>query len=555
MHAEIARELLHEGGPLPLTFNGVPYVDKPPLFYLALALAFRLGGPHEAVARAVPALAALAALGAVAWLGARLRGPAAGALAATALLASPGFFAYGRYLRPETLFVAAIGWGLALTLVGLAEERPRLVAAGFVAFGLAGLAKDPLGTLAPPFAVALGLAPAGRLRPVRRWLPWTGAVSAVVLGLGWWALAERLTPGFTWYTVVDNHLFNVLRVREFPDEDVPLGAAPFLVVALAGGAPTVVSAAATGWRILARRAWRVPAELPWVVLTLWGMGVLLLVVLSPFRLPHYGLPAYPALALLAARGWLEDWRRGLVRAHALVLGAAALALAALWLAGGEAGLRGLLAVADVATRKAEVGALADAPAPWPALRPLLGVAALVTALGALAGALCAGRPWSPGVVVAASLALLPCVAGALGAVSRHRSVAPLARHLAEGARAADLVVHEGPLENSGALQWYGAPRPVIVDGQRSVLAFAARRTPGETFWSAERVRAAWQSERRVWLLTVRPVDRSLAGQLPGAALVAQGGGRRLYVNRRAAEARPRRERTQSEHGSVENLGG
>lgn len=539
MHAEIARELLTEAGPPPLRFNGLPYVDKPPLLYGLLALAFRLGGPHEAMARAVPALAALAALGAVAWLGARLRGPAAGALAAATLLASPGFFAYGRYVRPETLFVAALAWGFALTLAGVVEERPRRVAWGFGAFGLAGLAKDPLGTVGPPVAIVLALALAGRLRPVRRWLPWAGVVAALALGFGWWGVAEWRTPGVTWYTVMDNHVLNVLRARQFPDEDVPLGTLAFLVVALAGSAPAVLPAAVGAWCLMARGGWRRPEEMPWVAVTLWAAGVLLVTVLSPFRLPHYGLPAYPALALLAVRGWLDGPRRGLVGAHAVGLAAVAVGLGALWLAGGEDGLRGLLGVTDVATRKAMVGTLAETPAPWATMRGLLGVTAFVTALGALVSALSAARRWGPAVVLATGLAVLPCVALALGAVSSQRSVAALARLLAARMHPEDLLVHEGPLENSGALQWYGAPRPVIVDGRRSVLAFAAVAGGHETFWSVDRLRSVWQSERRVWLLSVRPLDRSMAAELPGAVLVAAGGGRRLYVNRVAAGERAR----------------
>jgi len=72
MHAEIARELAASRDPLRLTLGGVRYVDKPPLLYLLLAGAFVLGGAGEATARAVPALGALVAVAATAWLAARL---------------------------------------------------------------------------------------------------------------------------------------------------------------------------------------------------------------------------------------------------------------------------------------------------------------------------------------------------------------------------------------------------------------------------------------------------------------------------------------------------
>lgn len=536
MHAEIARELLVGGDPFALTLNGVRYVDKPPLFYALLAAAFRLAGPGEAAARAVPALAALAAVAGTAWAGARLAGTGAGLLAGLALLGSPGFLAFARYVRPESLFVAALAWGFGLVLVGFREARRGLVTAGLATFGLAALAKDPLGALAPPLAVALAVTLARRLRPLGRWLPWPGLAAALVLGFGWWALAEARTPGFVWYTVVDNHVLNVLGARRFPDEDVPLGAGAFLLVALAGAAPWALAAAATVGRLARRRAWADPAEVPWTALALWAVGVLGLTALSAFRLPHYGLPAYPAIALLAARAWREGGR-GLALAHAALLAVAALGAAFAWAGQGEAVRAAVLGVTDVATRKSVLGSAA-AP-PWELLRPLAGATAAALAGGAVlavGGALHVERPrarWLAGLGVAvALLGVLPSVATALGRVAAHRSVRGLALELARQAGPGDLVVHEGPLENSGALAWYARRRPVIVDGGRSVLAFGARRPEGhEILWDAGRVRAAWAGPRRVWLVSVRAPERSLAARLPGARLVATGGGRTLWVNR------------------------
>ena len=95
----------------------------------------------------------------------------------------------------------------------------------------------------------------------------------------------------------------------------------------------------------------------------------------------------------------------------------------------------------------------------------------------------------------------------------------------------DLLVHEGPLENSGALEWYAGRRPVIVDGRRSVLGFGAERPEArDVFWSGDRLREAWTSGRRVWVVSVRSPARSLVADLPGARLLAVAGGRALWVN-------------------------
>jgi 4-amino-4-deoxy-L-arabinose transferase-like glycosyltransferase len=533
MHAEIARELRASGDAVRLTLNGVRYVDKPPLLYALLATAFGVGGASERMARLVPALAALTAVAATAWLGARLLGTRCGFVAGAALATSCGFFVYGRYVRPETLFVGAIATGFALLLVGVIEDRRLAVALGLAAFGVAGLAKDPLGALLPPVAIGLALAACGCARPVRRWLPASGVAALVLLGLGWYVAASLATPGFAWYTIVDNHLLNVARARRFPDEDVPLSAAEFLVVGAVGALPWLAPASAIVWRLARARAWRDPAEAAWTALALWAVGVFGVTALSGFRLPHYGLPAYPAIALLAARGWAELDARRLAAAHAALFAALAGMCAYAW-ARGPAALSGVLDATDVATRKAAStgGVVVDATM----FVPLLGVGALVFAAGAtvLTALVFVRRgPALPAYAVIATLLLvLPAVATGLAASASARAVKSIAREVAARFEPGDVLVHEGPLENSGALEWYSGVRPVIVDGRRSVLAFAASRPDAaDAFWDQARLAAVWRGERRVWLVTGRRAGASLVTTLPAARLLASGGGRRLYVNR------------------------
>ena len=535
MHAQIAREMLAGGRVLPLTLGGVPYVDKPPLLYALMAAAFSVAGPSEGAARLVSALAALVAVGFTAWLGARLGDARTGLVAGLALLASIGFFVYGRYVRPDALFVATLAVGFALALSGLVERRPARVVVGLAAFGLAALAKDPLGAVAPPLAIGLAMALARCGRPVARWLPWPGVVVALGLAFGWWALAEAATPGYTWYTVVDNHVLNVARARVFPDEDVPLSALEFATVGLLGAAPWVVPAAGMAARLARDRAWRDPAEVPWIALALWGGGVFVLTALSPFRLPHYGLPAYPAIALLAARGWRDLGVRWLAAAHAIILGGLALACGLAWATDGAAFMTRVIGVSDVASRKSAVLAAAPPVPAWSAFQPLVGAAALVLGLGALALAIAAiarARVVAVYATLVTLCLLLPSAAAGLNLVSAHRAVAGLAAEVRRRAAVEDVVAHEGPIENAGALEWYSGRRPVIVDGRRSVLAFGATRPEGrDAFWDGRRLSEEWRGPGRVWLVTGRPPQLSVVAGLADAELVAAGGGRRLYVNR------------------------
>jgi 4-amino-4-deoxy-L-arabinose transferase-like glycosyltransferase len=538
MHAEIARELAVSRDPLALTLNGVRYVDKPPLLYVLIAAVCALVGPTEAAVRAVSALAAVAAVGATAWLGARLLGLRGGVVAGVALLTSIGFFAYGRYVRPETLFVASLAGCFALCLIGIRDGRRGLCAVGLAVFGLAALAKDPLGALLPPLAIGLALVLAGRAWPLSAWLPWTGIAACLVIGFGWWIGAELRTPGFGWYTTIDNHLLNVARARRFADEDIPLTALEFLAVAIGSALPWVIAAGVAVWSLARRRAWRDPDEIGWVALTIWVLGVLGITALSPFRLPHYGLPASFGIALLAARGWERHGGRPMLAVHLIFFAAAAVGCAVTWMGDGGV-LTSVMDVTDVATMKSAAAGLPLPVPPWDEFRPVFWAAALTFALCALAIAAVLAlarssesrRAFGVLVIAVAMVATMPGVSRSLRVVVKNRAVRDLAERVAQLAGPEDVLAHEGPIENSGALEWYSGRRPVIVDGRRSVLGFGAERPESrELFWDADRLREAWTSGRRVWVVSVRSPGHSVVAGLPGARLLGAGGGRTLWVN-------------------------
>jgi 4-amino-4-deoxy-L-arabinose transferase-like glycosyltransferase len=562
-HAEIAREMLG-GSWITPRLNGVRYFDKPPLLYWLTAASFRQWGLTERAARLAPLLGGLLAVAGTTLLGARLLGAGGGMLAGTALLSCALFTAFARYVRPETLFVAAIQWGftgLLLALIPGAKKedvtgRPlqgecgghfwapasKHAVAGCVALGLAALAKDPLGLVGPLVAVAMALWLGGRLRPVRAWLPPVGIALMLGLGVGWYAVVAASEPSFLWYTVVDNHVLNVARMRAFPDEDVPLSALEFLAAAGFGAFPWILAAAVTVVALVRRRAWRDPAEAPWVALAIWAVGVLGLFTLSPFKLPHYGLPAYPAVALLAARAWRDvgPRSRGLIAVH---LGLFLLLGAGLAWAGSGDGRDFTIAVfgiSDVYSRKEAAWGQASPYPPWSAIQPLLVRASIFLLTGAAGLALAAMRrsPRAAAAVVGAVMLLVvPLVGAGLSATASARAVAGMAREIHARLAPGDVLVLEGPIENAGAVEFYSGYRPALLDGRRSVLGVGATfADAAATFWTAARFTEAWASARPPYLLTTRAPVQSIAAQLPPGTvrLLAVYNGRWLYGRAPAA---------------------
>jgi len=587
-HAEIAREMLG-GSWVTLRLNGVRYFDKPPLLYWLTAIAFSLFGLTEGAARLAPLLGALLAVGATAVLGVRLLGFGGGVLAGLALLSCALFAAFARYVRPESLFVAAIAWGFTGLL---ADTRPLLqtlqlrgprngprtppaadnpgagprtpptagtrsgpgsglvpVAAGggwavfgCAALGVAALAKDPLGLIGPLVAIAIAAGLAGRLRPVRAWLPPLGLALLVVIGVGWYAVAAVTEPAFLWYTVVDNHLLNVARMRQFPDEDVPLSALEFLTAAGFGAFPWILAAAVAVGALVRGRAWRDPAELPWVALAVWAVGVLALFTVSPFKLPHYGLPAYPALALLAARAWRDaaPRPRGLIAVHVVLFTLAGAGCA--WAAAGDgrAFTEAVFGVSDVYSRKEAAWGQASPYPAWSSLQPLVTWAAVVLLAGAAvlaAATACRSARAGAWAVAAVMLLLAPVVAIGLAVTSSARAVTVMAAEIRARLAPGDLLVLEGPIENAGAVEFYSGHRPVLLDAARSVLGIGSTFVDAaETFWSAPRFAEAWASARPPYLLTTREPGRSIVASLPpeSARLLFAHNGRWLYGRAPAA---------------------
>src|SRR5207302_1736036 len=264
-HAEVARQMTAHGDWITPRVDGVRYLDRPPLLYWLLSGSFAVAGTTPVAARLWSALAAVGVAAVTARLGVMLGGARAGLLA-----------------------------------------------------GLAAITKDLLGALGPLVVVVMFVWLTGE-RPLTLWVPWWSVLLLVAIALPWYVLVEAETRGFLWYTLVDNRVLRFAGPRLFPDEDVSLGSLEFLVVTLLAFLPWAL---ALPWALgrAFRRPWEDATARLWLLFALWAVFVVGFFTASPFKLPHYGLPAFPALALLVARVWDEtiDATPGSARPPALL---------------------------------------------------------------------------------------------------------------------------------------------------------------------------------------------------------------------------------------------
>ena len=434
-NAEVAREMALTNDYVLPRLNGLPYVDKPALFFAADAAFMEVLGPTVLAARLAPLVFTLLTLVVVGLFAKRLWGAGNAWTAVLATATTPFVLAYSR----TVIFDSAVMLWVVLALFGFysavendhrdgpadghtdpqsarrAADWYRALAWG--AIGLGVLTKGPV-ALALPLMVAVPYAvwrragralvdPVSLLLFVAIVLPWVFAMSRDVPGFLEYALvtetARRLaTPelgrtGPVWYFLVI----------------LPAAALPWTVVVLGG------------WRA-GRRPAGEPPDRRAVLLALWILVPLAFFTLSQSKRPQYVLPLMPAVGLAVAGLWRNaPGRLPGVRTAAIVM--AALGACLLLLQGAIAGWMPHAA-----------GAVA---ARIPATALGLGAVCLVSAVLAWVGA---GRRWMALCALSMPVASIPVVSlGLMRAIGEDRSAHALAEAIAGAAGAQVEIVGVG----------------------------------------------------------------------------------------------------------------
>jgi 4-amino-4-deoxy-L-arabinose transferase-like glycosyltransferase len=300
-HAEIAATMLADRQFLTPRLYGVPYYDKPVGYHWTVAAAVALLGRTATAARLPSALAALTTLAMTAWWARRIGGRPAALLATAMLGTSLLFVALGRFGGIDMLFTALLTAAIATLSVTAGEPAPeqRSVLAFYALVALATLVKGPVAlVLAMPSLVAAAITSRER---GKEWLvPWRGAATIVVIAAPWYAAAAIADPNYIRVFVETHNLARFAGSEALPHQQsigyyvatIPLALLPWTPLVAAGV-----------WARLRGRSWSA-AE---IVLGTWIATVLGLFSLAGTRLITYLLPAFPALAVLASIGLLDQW--------------------------------------------------------------------------------------------------------------------------------------------------------------------------------------------------------------------------------------------------------
>ena len=305
-NAEVAREMAATNNYVLPHLNGLPYLDKPVLFFAAVAAAIEVFGVNEFSARLASLLLGLATAALTGWFAFRFWGRDAAVVAATATATAPLALGLSRIVIMDTMLSFFVVLALVCFFFAVENrtsspsEAPirwpwffwTLIAWG--AMGLGVLTKGPV-AFAVPLLVAAPYA-IWRRASLAVWHP-LGPVLMFAVVLPWvWAVSREI-PNFLHYVVVTETWARMttdeLRRTEPVWFFLPVlfaGTFPWSIVALSNFRSKDVSRGSADRRLR-------------LYLLLWLVVPLIIFSLSRGKQEQYMLPLVPVVALLVASRW------------------------------------------------------------------------------------------------------------------------------------------------------------------------------------------------------------------------------------------------------------
>lgn len=537
----IAREMVERGDWLTPRFNGLRYLEKPPLYYWLTALTYTLFGFSDWGARLWPALGGSGTVFFTAILGRKVVGARGGVVGGLVCATSLGLFLQARSAGVELLFTAFLALALVCFLRWAGGGGTAPLVGFYLAVALAAMTKGALGLLLPSLVVGGHYLLVRPRRPLRTLGFWWGVPLVLAVVMPWHLLAGRANAGFLSYYLWETHLVRFLEGTRAIEDETPLSTTGFLLVSVVWFLPWSLFLPSAAFVLVRRwRALSLHERSGWTVVCLWAGVVVGLFSLSAFKLEHYILPAVPALAVLAASLWSHPHPRWLVAAP-LAFGCAGMlvGMVAVSLVGSIAPDRLVngLAAFDVYFRML-LGE--GSPLPLPSfdvlLRLFLSVSALLfLGLGAaLAAFWWRGERSALACVLVGTTAFLLMIAATGGEITPYYSFKGVAMALRRMASPEDLILYEGYLENAGGLPFYTGRQIHVLGPPRGDLAFGSRFPEARgLFHSPRELRRLWEGPGRVFLVIGRPPELSAVQTLPQERrhLLILDHGKRLYSNR------------------------
>lgn len=316
--AMVGREMALRNDWITPYLNGAPYLNKPPLLYLSIALTTRLFGDSEFAARLPMALAGWLAI-VIAWKWTRqLWGVNASRLTALMLSVTLGWFIFTHQILIDVLLGTLLLASYYCLWRSLHSTKSWFYSCAFYLFvSLCLLTKGLIGIAFPLvswFILVVFRREWKLLKPIY-WFTGLSILLAVVLP--WFFAVERNNPGFLHYFIVNEHFDRLLDRRFPPDYEVSkISSFGYLAVTALWCFPwslffpSVVRFTWQEWhKGLSKKASAMNREHSDGILLIAIATMLPVVVFLPVssRLIYYSIAAVPPYLMLCGGWWSKTW--------------------------------------------------------------------------------------------------------------------------------------------------------------------------------------------------------------------------------------------------------
>ena len=552
VQAQIARNMLTSGNWVTARLDGVIYLEKSPLVYWLMAVAYKVFGVHDWAARIPIALSCIGLCWLTAAFGVWAFGKRAGFYAGLCMTTCVGLWLFTRILIPDamlTFTVALAMWAL-LRCLEEDEPHPRAWAAVFAAnLGLGLLLKSLVGVLFPIAAGGIYLVVTRQLFSARAWKrlhPFTGLGIILLIAAPWHILATLQNPpyfdftlrsipgqyhGFLWFYFMNEQVLRFLSLR-YPRDYNTVPRLYFWLFHLIWLFPWSVYLPAISQLSYkpVDRAGRTR-----LLALCWAGFVLVFFTFSTTQ-EYYSMPCYPALVLLlgSAMAMEGKWIRWGTRALAVIAACATVAAIAVLVA-----VRHVPTPSDISVAlsqhpgayKLSLGHMEDLTLQsFAYLRLPLGLAALCFAIGALGILVLRGQR----VFVAAALMMVlfyQAARLAMVAFDPFLSSRPLAEALLR-APEGTLIIDRHYYTFSSVF-FYTNRTALLLNGRRINLEYGSY-APGapDVFIDDAKFRDLWLHRERSYIVATDAAVPRLEGLVGRAQLnmVTASGGKVLLTN-------------------------
>lgn len=343
VQAQIARNMLTSGDWVTARLDGIPYLEKAPLVYWAIAISYKVFGVHDWAARIPIVLSILALAWLTAAFGVWAFGKRAGLCAGLCMGSCVGIFLFTRILIPDVMLTFTIALAMWAFLRALDEEEPHPRLWAFVlaaSLGTGLLLKSLVSVVFPVAAALIYLFFTKQLFMLRTWQrlrPISGFFIALAIAAPWHILATRQNPpyfsfslhggpgeyhGFLWFYFINEQVLRFLNLR-YPRDYNTVPRLWFWLFHFLWLFPWSVyfpAVAKLSFKPIDRAGRARLLAICWI-------GFILVFFTFSTTQEYYSMPSYPAMALLLGSAMAAggNWIRRGTRALSVVTGCAALA--------------------------------------------------------------------------------------------------------------------------------------------------------------------------------------------------------------------------------------